>query len=222
VYGKRVTYPFSLPSLPYGDNELAVGGISELTVRTHHKAHNQAYVTKMNLLIGELNDPELMDKTLEELLVIPTLAPEMYDLIAQSYNHMLYFHGMQPVETRAMGWASDKPDEHHEDLRQAIEKEWKSFDDFKSSFTNIAVTHFGSGWVWLVQEVETGRLEIRATHDAKCLDLCQYQPLLVLDVWEHAYYLDYKGKRADYVNKWWDLVNWHMVAERMINKKLVQ
>jgi len=218
VYGRRIVHPnFKLPPLPYGEDELTVGGISETTVKSHHKGHYQGYINKMNVLLEELNDPKLKEKTLEELLITPNLPDNLYNAIAQSYNHMLYFHVMQPIESRVLGWASHKPDEYHEELKLAIEKEWQSFDNFKNEFSEVAVNHFGSGWIWLVQNADTRRLEIMSTHDAICPDLTRYQPLLVLDVWEHAYYLDYKGKRADYVQKWWDLVNWHIVFERMIN-----
>jgi len=100
-------------------------------------------------------------------------------------------------------------------LAKAIEDQFGSFDRFKQQFNTEAVTHFGSGWAWLVQDNKTKQLKVLSTHDAANPLLLDYTPLLTIDVWEHAYYLDYKNDRQKYIDQWWQTVNWDFVSKQV-------
>ena len=187
---------FTLPELPFAKDALAPH-ISAETLDFHHGKHHAAYVNKLNELVGA--DASLAGKSLEDL--IRTSSGPVFNQAAQIWNHTFYWHSMRPggggEPTGAVG--------------DAIAKHFGSFGDFKTKFSATAVGHFGSGWAWLVKVGD--RLEIAQSHDAGNPMTEGKTPLLTCDVWEHAYYVDYRNARAKYVEAWWNLVNWEHVAK---------
>jgi len=188
--------PFTCPDLPYAYNALKDKGLSEETLKFHHDKHHAGYVTKLNALTASM--PDLQSKSLEEL--IKTQKGGIFNCAAQTWNHTFYWNCLSPNG----GGAPTDP------IKSKINAKWGDFDKFKEAFTNAAVNHFGSGWAWLVKEAN-GDLAIVDTHDAACPITENKKPLLTCDVWEHAYYIDYRNDRAAYVKKFWDLVNWDFV-----------
>lgn len=177
---------FTLPELPYSKTALAPH-ISEETLEYHYGKHHQTYVTNLN----NLNPTG----TLEEL--VRTQTGPIFNNAAQVWNHTFYWHSMAP---RAGGVPKDK-------IETAINQAFGSFEAFKEQFTKAALGQFGSGWAWLVQD-STGKLAIETTSNAGCPLTTGKNPILTCDVWEHAYYIDYRNARAKYIDAWWQLVNW--------------
>jgi Fe-Mn family superoxide dismutase len=190
---------FTLPELPFPKDALAPH-ISAETLDYHHGKHHQAYVTKLNELVG--NDPALSSKSLEEL-VRSTSGP-IFNQAAQVWNHTFYWHSMKPG-----GGGEPKGA-----LGEGITKAFGSFSTFKEKFSAAAVGQFGSGWAWLVKN-GSGALEIVQTSNAGCPLTDNKTPLLTCDVWEHAYYVDYRNARPKYVEAWWNLVNWDHAASKL-------
>jgi superoxide dismutase, Fe-Mn family len=188
----------TLPDLPYEKNALEPH-ISAETLDYHHDKHHATYVTNLNNLI---KDTEFADKSLEEIV---TSAPAggIFNNAAQVWNHTFYFNCMGPDGGGEPGGA----------LADAINAKFGSFADFKQAFTTSAATNFGSGWTWLV--LKDGELEIVNTSNAGCPLTDGMKPLLTVDVWEHAYYIDKRNARPAYLDSWWNLVNWDFVASRM-------
>jgi Fe-Mn family superoxide dismutase len=188
---------FELPSLPYDLDGLAPH-ISEQTLGFHYGKHHQAYVTNLNNLVA---GTELEGKTLDEVI----LAAEpggVFNNAAQIWNHTFYWHSMTP------GGGGDPEG----DLAVALEKDFGSIDRFKQAFVDKAKTLFGSGWTWLAK-TDAG-LEILQTKDADLPLKHGQTALLTIDVWEHAYYLDYQNARPAYVETWVEnLANWEFVSE---------
>jgi Fe-Mn family superoxide dismutase len=193
-----------LPELPYPDNALAPY-LSSRTVGLHHRKHHGAYLERTNELI---HGTELAHLTLEELVrhtaEVANGRNAVFRNAAQAWNHEFYWHCMRPAGGGAPGGElKRKIEEHFDDLRT-----------FSRKFCQIATTHFGSGWVWLV--LNDGRLELMPTHDADTPLAHGMRPLLTLDLWEHAYYLDYQNRRADYVGAYMEhLVNWDFAAQNL-------
>ena len=183
--------PFTLPELPYPKNALAPH-ISQETLEFHHGKHHNAYVTKLNELTA---GKDLANKSLDEL--VRTTEGPTFNQAAQIWNHTFYWHSMRPSGGGEPTGA----------VALAIKRDFGSFGDFKEKMTAAAIGHFGSGWAWLVKDA-AGKLEIVQTHDAGCPLTLGKTPLLTCDVWEHAYYVDYRNARAKYVESWWNLVNW--------------
>ncbi|MBI4701371.1 MAG: superoxide dismutase [Deltaproteobacteria bacterium] len=190
---------FSLPDLPYPKDALAPH-ISAETLDYHHGRHHAAYVANLNGLVEK--DPSLAGKSLDEL--IRTASGAVFNNAAQIYNHAFYFAGMSPSGGGQPTGA----------LAGAIAESFGDFAAFKRAFGAAAGGHFGSGWAWLVQE-QSGRLAIVTTANAGCPLAEGKKPLLVCDVWEHAYYIDYRNARPKYVDAWWNLVGWDFVAQRL-------
>jgi len=191
---------FTLPPLPYSDTALAPH-ISKETLEYHHGKHHQTYVTNLNKLVA--GTPEA-NKSLEEL--IKTQTGPVFNNAAQIWNHTFYWKSMCPG---GGGNPSGK-------IGELITRDFGGLAQLKEKFNAAATTHFGSGWAWLVQ-TKDGKLEVVGTHDAANPIQQGKSPLLVIDVWEHAYYIDYRNRRADYVNAWWNLVNWKFANERLSN-----
>ena len=185
-----------LPPLPYAKDALAPT-ISAETLDYHHDKHHQAYVTNLNNLIP---GTEFETATLEEI-VEKAPAGGIYNNAAQVWNHTFYFNCMGPDAGGEPGGA----------LAEAIKSTFGSFADFKEKFSTSAVTNFGSGWTWLVQN-KNGSIEIVNTSNAGCPLSDGQTPLLTIDVWEHAYYVDKRNARPAYVEDFWSLVNWEFVA----------
>jgi len=188
---------FTLPELPYAHNALEPI-ISERTISFHYGKHHQAYVNNLNgLVVGT----EFEDSGLEE--IVKKSEGPIFNNAAQIWNHTFYFLSLTPEKGSAPG---DK-------LVKAITEGWDSLDNFKVEFNKAAVSVFGSGWAWLVKDAG-GKLSIVKESNAGNPITRGLSPLLTFDVWEHAYYLDYQNRRADYVAALWDLVDWKLVSDR--------
>ena len=188
---------FTLPELPYAHNALEPI-ISERTISFHYGKHHQTYVNNLNgLVVGtEFENSDL------EAIVKKSEGP-VFNNAAQIWNHTFYFLSLTP----------DKGSVPNDKLLKAINIGWDSLENFKVEFNKTAVSVFGSGWAWLVKDGE-GKLSIVKESNAGNPLTRGLTPLLTFDVWEHAYYLDYQNRRADYVAALWDLVDWKLVSDR--------
>lgn len=184
-----------LPELPYDKNALAPG-ISAETVEYHYGKHHRAYVDNINRLIA---GTEFEKMSLEE--IIQKSSGGIFNNAAQVWNHTFYWNCLSPK-------GGDEPTG---ELATAITKQFGSFTEFKEKFTNAAITLFGSGWVWLVKNAD-GSLSIETTSNAGNPLKDGKRALLTCDVWEHAYYIDYRNARTKYVEAFWSLVNWKFCA----------
>jgi Fe-Mn family superoxide dismutase len=182
---------FELPALPYSSNRL-VPYISEETLDFHHGKHHQTYVTNLNNLIA---GTEFEGLTLEEIIV--KSSGPIFNNAAQVWNHTFYWNSLIP---NGGGEPTGK-------LAEAIVATFGSFAKFKEEFTKTAVTTFGSGWAWLVKNAD-GSLGLVSTSNAGTPLTTGQTPLLTADVWEHAYYIDYRNARPAYLEAFWNLVNW--------------
>lgn len=191
-----------LPDLPYAQNALEPV-ISARTLEFHYGKHHQGYVNKLNTAIA---DTPMEGLSLEELIATVANDPEragIFNNAAQVWNHSLYWKSLKPG-------GSQMPAE----LASAIENSFGTVDDFKSRLAQAAGSQFGSGWAWLVQEGDS--LKVVKTSNAQCPLTAGQMPLLTIDVWEHAYYLDYQNRRGDYVAAVIDkLLNWEFAFENM-------
>lgn len=191
----RYPMPFVLPPLPYEMNALEPH-ISKETLEYHYGKHHQAYVTKLNELVA---GTELEKKTLEE--IIKTEKPGViFNNAAQDWNHTFYWNCLSPT---GGGEPTGK-------LLEAINKDFGDFKTFQDKFSKAAIATFGSGWAWLVRKPD-GHLEIVTTGNAGTPLTTPDKALLTCDVWEHAYYIDYRNQRPKYVEEFWKLVNWDFV-----------
>ena len=189
----------TLPDLPFAKDALEPH-ISAETFEYHHDKHHAAYVTNLNNLVP---GTEFEDKSLEEI-VMSAPAGGIFNNAAQVWNHTFYFNCMGPN-------AGGEPTG---ELGDAIAATFGSFAEFKEKFSTSAVTNFGSGWTWLVKNAD-GNLEIVNTANAGCPLTAGLTPLLTIDVWEHAYYVDKRNARPAYVASFWDVINWDFVAGNM-------
>jgi len=196
--------PFTLPSLPYASDALEPH-IDKTTMEIHHGKHHGAYVTNLNKALESA--PDLQSKTVEELLANSLAAvPEAIKTAVRNNggghaNHSFFWKIMGP---NAGGEPKGK-------LADGIKSTFGSFDDFKEKFAAAGVGRFGSGWAWLIKN-KSGKLEIVSTPNQDSPLMDGTAPILGVDVWEHAYYLKYQNRRADYLKAWWNVVNWDMVA----------
>lgn len=188
---------FSLPELPYAHNALEPI-ISEKTISFHYGKHHLTYVNNLN---GLVEGTEFADADLDT--IVKKSEGPMFNNAAQIWNHNFYFLSLTPTRGSQ---PSDK-------LATAINAGWGSLDNFKAEFNKAAITVFGSGWAWLVKDGE-GKLSIVKESNAGNPLTRGLIPLLTFDVWEHAYYIDYQNRRADYVAALWDLVDWKIVSDR--------
>ncbi len=185
-----------LPELPYAMDALEPH-ISRETLEFHHGKHHATYVANLNNLIS---DTEFADKSLED--IIKTSSAGIFNNAAQVWNHSFYWNCLSPNGGGEPSGA----------LADAINSAFGSFNDFKEKFSTSAATNFGSGWTWLVKNSD-GNLEIVNTSNAGTLLTEEGKtPVLTCDVWEHAYYIDYRNARPKYVEAYWNLVNWDFVA----------
>ena len=186
-----------LPQLPYSINELAPY-LSQETLEFHYGKHHQTYVTNLNNLI---KGTEFENATLEE--IVKKSSGGIFNNAAQVWNHTFYWLSLAPN-------AGGEPTGA---LAEAINAKWGSFDEFKKAFNAVAAGTFGSGWAWLVKAAD-GSLELVSTSNAATPLTSDKTALLTCDVWEHAYYIDYRNSRPNYLEGFWKLVNWNAVAER--------
>ena len=190
--------PFTLPELPYTMDALAPQ-ISKETLEYHYGKHHQAYVTNLNKLTD--GKPEA-NKSIEEL--IKSAKGPVFNNAAQVWNHTFYWNCLKPNGGGEPTGA----------IADAINASFGSFEEFKTLFTSMAVGLFGSGWVWLVKDSD-GTLGVEALSNAGNPLTNEQTPLLTCDVWEHAYYIDYRNTRAKYVETFWNLVNWDFVNQQL-------
>lgn len=194
---------FTLPALPYSYDALEPH-IDTTTMQIHYSKHHQAYVDNLNKAIaGTPNE----NKSLEELVAnAGSISPAVRNNGGGHWNHSFFWEILAP---NAGGAPSGK-------LGDAINSTFGSFDAFKEKFNNAGATRFGSGWAWLI--AKDGKLEISSTpnQDNPLMDVAEVKgtPLLGVDVWEHAYYLKYQNRRAEYLGAFWNVVNWKKVSER--------
>ncbi|MFZ0486532.1 MAG: Fe-Mn family superoxide dismutase [Arenicellales bacterium] len=188
-----------LPDLPYAKDALSPH-ISAETMEYHYGKHHQAYVTKLNSM---LPGTEYEDLSLEDI-IRKAPAGGLFNQAAQVWNHTFYWKSMTPDGGKAPGG----------DLGQAINSAFGSYDDFKSKFQEKAVGNFGSGWTWLVAGKD-GKLDIVNTDDAGNPMQQNLKPILTCDVWEHAYYIDYRNARPKYVEAFFNIVNWDFAARNL-------
>ena len=184
-----------LPKLPYEMNALEPH-ISQKVLEFHYGKHHAGYVNNLNKLIA---GTPFEGKSLEE--IIKNSNGGIFNNAAQVWNHTFYWNCMTPNP------AKDKPKGK---LMEAIIRDFGSFDEFKTKFIEKCATLFGSGWTWLVADKD-GKLSIVQTSNAQTPLTDDLKPLLVCDVWEHAYYLDYQNVRANYLNEFWAVINWEFV-----------
>lgn len=187
-----------LPELPYAKNALEPH-ISAETLDFHYGKHHQTYVTNLNNLI---ENTEFATATLENIIM--KSQGGLFNNAAQVWNHTFYWHCLKPKG----GGVPAGP------LALAIDKTFGSFEEFKKRFTQTAIGTFGSGWAWLVKK-QDGTLDIVSTSNAATPMTTGQKALLTCDVWEHAYYVDYRNARAKYVEAFWNIVNWDFVAKNL-------
>ena len=190
---------FELPALPYDKNALAPH-ISAETLEYHHGKHHQKYVNTLNSLVDGTPDA---NKSLEEL--IKSTSGKLFNQAAQVWNHTFYWNCLSP---KGGGAPTGK-------IADAINSTFGSFEKFKEAFNAAAGSHFGSGWAWLVKDASTGELRVVDTHDAGNPMTEGHTPLLTCDVWEHAFYIDYRNAKPKYLEAFWNLVNWDFVNENL-------
>ncbi|WP_438402845.1 superoxide dismutase [Fe] [Aeromonas veronii] len=190
---------FELPALPYAINALEPH-ISQETLEYHHGKHHNTYVVNLNNLVP---GTEFEGKSLEE--IIKTSNGGIFNNAAQIWNHTFYWHCLSPNGGSEPTGA----------LADAINKAFGSFAEFKDAFTKSAIGNFGSSWTWLVKKAD-GTLAIVNTSNAGCpLTEAGTTPLLTVDLWEHAYYIDFRNLRPKYMETFWALVNWEFVAKNL-------
>jgi Fe-Mn family superoxide dismutase len=204
---------FSLPALPFATNALEPH-IDARTMEIHHGKHHAAYVAGLNAALEKA--PELKGKSLEEIFAgITTVSDESVRTALRNHggghwNHTLFWNTLAPVK---------KSGAPSLELLKAIEASFGSMDDFKKAFNETATKRFGSGWAWLISAKGKLRITSTANQDNPLMkgivpDADLGTPLLGLDVWEHAYYLHYQNRRADYINAWWSVINWGEVSRK--------
>ena len=197
---------FDLPPLPYAHNALAPV-VDEQTMQIHHGKHHKAYVDNLNAAVAK--ESALQGKSLEDLLAgISKLPPAVRNNGGGHWNHTFFWASMKPP---GQGGSPSAP------LLAAIDRDFGSLDAFKAAFKTAGTGRFGSGWVWLILTAD-GKLQITSTpnQDNPLMDVVTERgiPLLGNDVWEHAYYLQYQNRRADYLEAWWQVVDWQAVSSR--------
>ena len=194
---------FTLPALPFAHDALEPH-IDKLTMQIHHGKHHQAYVDNLNKAVaGTPNE----NKSLEDLVSSAgSISPAVRNNGGGHWNHSFFWEILTPG-------GSSQPKEK---VAQAITSAFSSFDAFKEKLNNAGMTRFGSGWAWLI--VKDGKVSVTSTpnQDNPLMDVAEVKgtPILGVDVWEHAYYLKYQNKRADYLNAFWNVVNWNEVEKR--------
>ncbi len=189
---------FQLPELPYSKDALAPH-ISAETLEYHYGKHHAGYVTKLNAAV---EGTEFAEMTLEE--VIKKAEGGLFNNAAQVWNHTFYWNSLSP----------NGGGEPTGELAQTITEAFGSFNEFKDQFSKAAAGQFGSGWAWLVK-TEAGKLEITTSANAETPVTENVTPLLTCDVWEHAYYIDYRNARPKYIESFWSLVNWDFVEANL-------
>lgn len=183
---------FELPPLPYAKNAL-VPHISEETLEYHYGKHHNAYVVNLNNLV---KGTEFEGKSLED--VVKTSSGGVFNNAAQIWNHTFYWHSLSPTGGGEPTGA----------VAEAIAKTWGSFEKFKEEFNKMAVGNFGSSWTWLVKKADGSVAIVNTSNAGTPITEAGVTPLITVDLWEHAYYIDYRNLRAKYLESFWALANW--------------
>lgn len=186
---------FELPALPYAKDALAPH-ISAETLDYHHGKHHKAYVDKLNTLVP---GTEFEGKSLED--VIKSSTGPIFNNAAQIWNHTFYWNSLSPNGGGAPTGA----------VAEAITKAFGSFEKFKEDFTNSAINNFASSWTWLVKKADGSVAIVNTSNAATPLTDASVTPILTIDLWEHAYYIDFRNSRPNYIGAFWSLVNWEFV-----------
>ena len=200
---------FILPELPYNYNALEPF-IDEETMRIHHDKHHGTYVTNLNKALEKY--PEYQESSVEDLLsMLPKIPQDIQSAVRNNAgghaNHTFFWESLK----------INNGDGPKGELLEAINQTFTDVDTFKSLFTQAGLTRFGSGWAWLVNSGT--QLEIISTSNQDSPITDGKKPILGLDVWEHAYYLTYQNRRADYIDAWWNIVNWDIISKRYHDAK---
>ena len=190
---------FQLPPLPYGPSDLAPV-ISQETIEYHYGKHEQTYIDNVNKMI---EGTPYSDMPLEQ--IIREAEGALFNNASQAWNHIFYFFSFSPNGRRAPQGK----------LAEAIEQQWGSLENFQKEFEQAGVTLFGSGWVWLSKDPQ-GKLVISKENNAGSPLTKGHTPLLTFDVWEHAYYIDYRNRRAEQLHNLWKIVDWSVVESRYL------
>jgi Fe-Mn family superoxide dismutase len=201
---KAATYPFELPPLGYEFDALAPF-IDAETMELHHDKHHQTYVDKLNDVLKD--QPDLHKYSIEELLAKVDSLPDAVKSAVRNNggghaNHSMFWEIMKKNENGKPSGA----------LSDAIDRDFGSFEDFKTQFNDAGVKQFGSGWVFLI--ADGGKLQIKSMPNQDTPLMQNVTPILGNDVWEHAYYITYRNRRPEYLKEWWNVVNWEKVSER--------
>jgi len=199
---------FTLPNLPYAVDALEPY-VDKMTMEIHHDKHHGAYVTNLNKAV---EGSEMASKSIEEILAsVSKLPVAVRNNGGGHYNHSLFWAWMKPKG----GGQPSGP------LADAINRDFGSFDKFKEQFTGAGTTRFGSGWAWLVKQHDKLIVASTPNQDNPMMDLADVKgvPIVGVDVWEHAYYLKYQNRRADYLAAWWNVVNWDEAAKRFTSAR---
>jgi superoxide dismutase, Fe-Mn family len=196
---------FTLPALPYPQDALEPV-IDKETVSIHHGKHHQAYVNNLNAALE--GHPDIAARPIEDIIAKLGSVPEAIRTPVRNHggghlNHMIYWESMAPNAAKAPSGPLD----------DAIKATFGSIENLKTQFNDAGLKRFGSGWAWLVKDAE-GKLSVISTPNQDCPLTDGLTPILVNDVWEHAYYLKYQNRRADYLAAWWNIVNWAKAGER--------
>jgi Fe-Mn family superoxide dismutase len=217
--------PFTLPSLPYSYDALEPH-IDARTMEIHHTKHHQTYVNNLNAAIEKT--PELGDRSLDELMAGITSVPEGVRTAVRNnggghWNHSFFWQVMAPATGEHAQWPHAEGVEHAPNigsaaagaLDEAIRASFGTYVALREQFSAAAAGHFGSGWAWLVRDGDRLAITTTPNQDNPLMGGARADDVLLgLDVWEHAYYLKYQNRRADYIKAWWNLVNWPEVARR--------
>lgn len=195
---------YNLPTLPFDTSSLSPF-ISEETFQYHWGKHHRTYVTKLNQAI---EGSEFENLSLEE--TVKKSKGAVYNNAAQHWNHSFFWNCLSP---NSGGTPTG-------DILQGLEANFGSFEDFKEQFSQAAATLFGAGWAWLAQNKD-GSLEIIPLSNADTPITQDKKPLLTLDVWEHAYYIDYRNERPRFIDAWWEVVNWEFVAQNLRSEQVL-
>ncbi|KAI8848673.1 iron-containing superoxide dismutase [Chytridium lagenaria] len=202
---------FALSPLPYALNALAPL-ISAETLDFHYNKHHAGYITKLNSIV---EGTSLKSLSLEQILRKDrsTLPAGVYNSAAQAWNHSFYWKSLTTPTESAKGPSPR--------LKSLIERSFGSEQNFRKQFSDVAAGHFGSGWAWLVQDNSSGLLKVTDSHDAvSAYSDTTVTPVLTCDVWEHAYYIDFRNNRAKYIDTWWKLVNWKFAEDNIKFEKV--
>ena len=189
-----------MPELAYPKNALEPF-ISRETLEYHYGKHHKGYVDKTN---AKIENTKFSGADLKEIVLNADKDKALFNLSAQAWNHEFYWNCLGPAADEGKNTMSSN-------LKSGIEKYFGSLEEFKQQFDKTALSHFGSGWAWL-ERCSGGELKITSTHDADTPLAGGARPLLTCDVWEHAYYIDYRNDRGKYLKNFWNIVNWEFVS----------